>query len=167
VKKLSLKSERFSPVKKILPVSWKDSIFSYKKLLSESVFKPELVILLGIHSSKKYHLEKFGWNFKIGIDIENNFKFGPIKVYSPPLIKTKLNLKNIYQAIKEKTNISISSFAGLYLCNYLYYWALHLSNKEYPVVFIHIPSRGLISECINKVDMVLNAIIKTHFKEDL
>lgn len=167
VKKVSLKCDKFSLVKKIIPVSWKGSIFLYRKLLSESVFKPELVILLGIHSSKHFHLEKFGWNFKIGNDIDNKFKFGFIKVYSPPWIKTKLNLKKIYPAIKEKTNISISSFGGLYLCNYLYYWALYLSNKEYPVIFIHVPSKGIISECIKKVEMILKAIIMIHFKEDL
>ncbi|MFX0137283.1 MAG: hypothetical protein ACFFDN_26835 [Candidatus Hodarchaeota archaeon] len=166
VKKLSLNSGKFSLVKKILPVSWKESIFSYKKLLSK-LLKPELVILLGIHSSKRYYLEKFGWNFKIGNDNENKFKFGPIKIYSPPLLKTIINLKETYQILKGKMNISISSFPGLYLCNYLYYWALFLSNKEYPVIFIHVPSRGVLFDCINKIEMVLNAIIKIHFKEVL
>ena len=167
VKRVSLKSEKFSLVKKIVPVSWKESIFTYRKLLSESAFKPELVILLGIHSSKQFHLEKFGWNFKIGNDIENKFKLGLIKVYSPPWIKTMLDLKNIYPAIKEKTHISFSSYGGLYLCNYLYYWALYLSNKEYPVIFIHAPGKGNITEGINKVEMILKAIINILFKEDL
>lgn len=167
IKEISLETEKFSLVKKIIPVSWKESIFSYRKLLSESAFKPELVILLGIHSSKYLHLERFGWNFKIGSDIENKFKFGPIKIFSPPLIKTILNLNNIYHAISEKKNVSISSFGGLYLCNYLYYWALYLSNKEYPVIFIHVPNRGIILEHIKKVNRILKAIIKIHFKEEL
>lgn len=166
-KRVSLKSEKFSLVKKIVPVSWKESIFSYRKLLYESVFKPDLVILLGIHSSKHFHLEKFGWNFKIGNDIENKFKIGFIKVYSPLWIKTMLNLKNIYLSIKEKTLISISSYGGIYLCNYLYYWALYLSNKEYPVIFVHVPEKGNISEGTKKVEMILKAIIKEHFNEIL
>ena len=167
VKRISIEDDNFSIVKKIIPVSWKRSISSYKELLLRLTSKQLLVILLGIHLGNKFHLERLGWNFKIGKDIDNKFKFSPIKVYSCPWIKTILDLNKIYSVIKNKTNISISHFAGYYLCNYLYYWALHLSNKEYPVIFIHVPDKGNIAEYVKKVEAILRAIIKIHFNENL
>ena len=164
VKKFSYTYEEFSVVKKIIPVSWKRSLRTYKKGLLELASKPRLVILLGIHSSKMFHLEKIGWNFKIGGDIDYKFKFAPIKVYSPPWIKTRLKLNDIYSVVEDKRKVAISHFAGYYLCNYLYYLALYLSNKEYPVVFIHVPQKEDITESNKKIDILIKAIIKTHFK---
>lgn len=167
VKKLQFDNEAFQIRREIIPVSWKQSIKSYKTLLSELKSEPDLAVLLGIHSGDMIYLEKFGWNFKVGDDKEKKFKFGPIKVYSPPWIKTTLNLNKIYSNLEDKTKISISYFPGLYLCNYLYYWALSLSKKEYPVIFIHIPDKGNISEYVQKVKMILRSIIKIHLKRDL
>lgn len=163
VKKFSCNYEEFLVVKKIIPVSWERSIRTYKRSLLELESKPRLVILLGIHSSKMFHLEKIGWNFKIGGDIDNKFKFGPIKAHFKPWIKTTLKLYEIYSVVEDKRKVSISHFAGHYLCNYLYYLALHLSNKEYPVIFIHVPQKGDITESIKKIDILLKAIIRTHF----
>lgn len=163
VKKFSCNYKEFLVVKKIIPVSWERSIRTYKKGLLELESKPRLVILLGIHSSKMFHLEKISWNFKIGGDIDNKFKFGPIKVHFKPWIKTTLKLYEIYSVVEDKRKVAISHFAGYYLCNYLYYLALHLANKEYPVIFIHVPQKGDITESIKKIDILLKAIIKTHF----
>ena len=167
VKRFSFEDECFSIVKKILPVSWKRSIRTYEDLLSRLASKPLLVILLGIHSSNNFHIENMGWNFKIGKDIDSKLKFGPIKFNFYPWIKTMLNLKKVYSVIEDKTNVSISYFAGYYLCNYLYYWALHLSNKEYPVIFIHVPDKGNIAEYVKKVEIISRAFINIHFNEDL
>ncbi len=167
VKRFSFRDDNFSIVKKIIQVSWKRSIRTYKELLFRLTSKQLLVILLGIHLSNKFHIERLGWNFKFGKDIDNKFKFGLVRVYSRPWIKTMLDLNKIYSVIEDKTNISISHFAGYYLCNYLYYWALHLSNKEYPVIFIHVPNKGNIAENVKKVETISRAIIKIYFNEDL
>lgn len=167
VKKFSCNYEEFLVVKKIIPVSWERSIRTYKRSLLELESKPRLVILLGIHSSKMFHLENIGWNFKIGGDIDNKFKFGPIKVHFKPWIKTTLKLYEIYSVVENKRKVSISHFAGYYLCNYLYYLALHLSNKEYPVIFIHVPQKENITESIKKIDNLLKAIIKIYFNKEL
>lgn len=157
----------FQIVRKIIPVSWTQSIKTYKKLLSDLSSPPKLVILLGIHSNTKIHLEKFGWNLKFGDDIKKKIKFGPIKLNSPLWIKTILNLDIIYSNLKDKKQVSISFFPGFYLCNYLYYWALYLSKKKYPVIFIHIPDKGRINEITEKIEKILNTILKTHFKKAL
>lgn len=167
VRNFKFDNERFQLAKKIIPVSWKQSIVSYKNILLNLRFKPDLVVLLGIHSSKQYRLERFGWNFKMGIDIEKKFKIGLIKIGLLPLIKTILNLNKILSVIKDKSDFCVSNYPGSYLCNYLYYWALYLSNKEYPVIFIHIPANGNLFESLRKIEIILKAILKTHFKEDL
>ncbi|MFX1420287.1 MAG: hypothetical protein ACFE9N_15360 [Promethearchaeota archaeon] len=166
VKNIRFVNKRFQILKGIIPVSWDQSIKGYKNLLSKLNRKLSLVILLGIHSSNEIHLEKFGWNFKIGVDVENKFRFGFIKINASPWIKTLLNLNYIYSYLEDKKLISISYFPGFYLCNYLYYWALYLSKKEYPVIFIHVPDRGNSLEITKKVEKISNTILKTHFKED-
>jgi len=157
----------FQFVRKIIPVSWKQSIKTYKKILSNLKSPPKMIILLGMHTNTRIHLERFGWNFKFGDDIENKIKFGPIKINAPLWIKTILNLNVLYSHLKDKKLISISFFPGFYLCNYLYYWALYLSSKDYPVIFIHIPDKGRINEITEKIEKILDTIFKTHFKKAL
>lgn len=167
VKRFSIRNEGFSIVKKTIPVSWKRSIRTYKDLLSKVPSKPLLIVILGIHQSDKFHLEKMGWNFSMGKDIDNKFRFGPIKYSFYPWIKTKLNLNELYSILEKKINISLSHFAGYYLCNYLYYWSLYLSKKEYPVIFIHIPNRGNLIDLLMKVKMIIRIIIKLYLKKKL
>lgn len=160
VKRFSIDHNNYTILKKIIPVSWKRSIRIYEELLLRLPSKPFLVILLGIHVNDRFHLERLGWNFKFGKDIDNKIKFGPIRFYSHPWIRTSLNLNEIYSVIEDKTNISLSNFSGYYLCNYLYYQALYLSKKQYPVIFIHIPDKGDIFEFIKKIKIISKAIIK-------
>ncbi|MFX1380420.1 MAG: hypothetical protein ACFFA4_15145 [Promethearchaeota archaeon] len=167
VKKLPFELDEFHFIKKIIPVNWKESIRIYKGILYKLQSNPELVVLLGIHTKRNFNLEYNAWNFKLGDDEDNKFKFGPIKFNSPPWIKTILNLNGIYASLEDKEKISISFFPGFYICNYLYYWALYLSKKEYPVIFIHIPSEGNLPEYIQKVKTILSSIIKINLKKDL
>ena len=148
--------------KEILPVSWKNSIKIYKNLLKAITVTPKLVVLLGIHTGNNLRLERFGWNFKYGIDVENTFKIGIIKFFFPFRIRTVLNITKIYSCLKNKINLSISTFPGFYLCNYLYYWAMYLSDQKYPAIFIHIPSNGDVDEYTKKVELILKLVIKLH-----
>jgi len=159
VKNLNL--PKYDPIyRKILPVSWNSSIVSYKDLLSNLRSKPKLVILLGIHSSKWYHIEKFSWNLAFGNDIENKFKMGLIHYKFPLILKTIINVEKLYSYLKNVETILLSSWAGTYLCNYIYYWALKISNKQYPVIFIHIPNKEKLNSCLKSVEMIIDAIIK-------
>jgi pyroglutamyl-peptidase len=164
VNELPYEIEGFTIIKQIIPVSWRESIYSYKDLYSNLKSNPKLVVLLGIHTKKNIHLENYGWNFRFGDDIDKKIKFGPIRAYLKPWFKTQLNLERIYSNLEDQSNISISYFPGFYLCNYLYYWALYLSKKKYPVIFIHIPYKGKESIYVQKVEMIIKSIIKTHFK---
>ena len=146
--------------KVILPVAWKKSINLYKEILLRIEKDPKLVILLGIYSNNSISIEKIAWNFAIGNDIENKVKFGLIRLCSKLYIKTGLDLKKIYSILRDKIKIQISNYPGLYLCNYLYYWALYLSNKRYPVIFIHIPYNGKLNRHIQIIETIIKLIIK-------
>ena len=111
-------------------------------------------------------LEKLGWNFKIGDDVEKKYLFGPIKMWSSPWNKSPLNFKKIYSRLDYKTGISISYFPGFYLCNYLYFWALYLSKKQYPVIFIHIPDTGDRSEIVNRFKKIVGIITELYLMRD-
>jgi pyrrolidone-carboxylate peptidase len=148
-------------IKKVfLPVAWKKCINLYKDILLRIENNPKLVILLGIFSNNSISIEKIAWNFAVGNDIENRVKFGLIKAYSKLYIKTGLDLKKIYSLLRNKIKIQISYYPGLYLCNYLYYWALYLSNKRYPVIFIHIPHNGKLNRYIQIIEIIMKLIIK-------
>jgi len=153
--------------KKILPVSWKESVKSYKSLLLNIGYKPKLVILLGIHTSKYLHLEQKGCNIAFGRDIENRLKIGPINYKSPLYLRSILNIRKIFLELRKKLNVSLSYFAGLYLCNYIYYWALLISKKQYPVIFIHIPYNERLNVGIEKIRVIINTIIKLHYNMEI
>lgn len=160
VKNFKNKIDNYLIKKVILPVTWRKSIHLYKNLLLQVKNKPNLVILLGVYSNNSLSIEKIAWNFAIGNDIENNVKFGLIRLSSKLYIKSGVNLKKLYSLIRDKINIRISYYPGLYLCNYLYYWALDLSNRRYPVIFIHIPHNGKLNEYIEKIETLIHLIIK-------
>lgn len=143
--------------KEILPVSWKFSIRFYQDILNKLSRKPKIVILLGTHSNKHYHLENLGWNFTFGKDIDNLIKIGFIRYNLHLWLRTILNVRELYSLLKERIDIRLSNFAGTYLCNYIYYWALSLSNKKYPVIFIHIPN----DENLNRGIEIISLIIRT------
>ncbi|MFX1409301.1 MAG: hypothetical protein ACFFA6_03045 [Promethearchaeota archaeon] len=143
-----------------LPVSWKESVKIYKDILISKEFNPKLVILLGIHSNNSISIERFAWNFALGTDINKKTKFGFIKFGSKLHVSTILDVKEIYSTLKDKMKIQISYYPGLFLCNYLYYWALYFARNRYPVIFLHLPHNGKLEEYIKKVEMIIRVIMK-------
>ncbi|MHA1932299.1 MAG: pyroglutamyl-peptidase I family protein [Promethearchaeota archaeon] len=164
VKNLELSNLDFPLVKKVLPVIWDLSLNYLKNLLTQANSNPKLVILLGIHESRKFLIEKYGWNFAFGKDIKSKFKLGLIQYRSPLILKSILNINKLYSSLQlqDEINISISNYPGMYLCNYIYYWALLLSEKKYPVVFIHIPYKIKLNIGIEIIEKLINTIISTH-----
>lgn len=140
--------------KLILPVSWDISLKIYKTILNSLKEKIELVVLTGIHSGKKFYLEVYAWNFKLGKDENHKYKFGIIKFGKPLRIKSIFNIDTFNYSFKRKDQISMSSSPNFYLCNYIYFWALLLSEYKYPVVFLHIPKEEDLNNCIEFVEKV-------------
>ncbi|MHA2035038.1 MAG: pyroglutamyl-peptidase I family protein [Promethearchaeota archaeon] len=164
VEKLDLSNLDFPVKKKVFPVIWNTSLRSLKNIITQDISNLKLIILLGIHESKRFNIEKFGWNIVFGKDIKGKFKFGLIQYNTPFLLKTTLNVNKFYSKLqlKEIKQISFSNYPGIYLCNYLYYWALLLSEKKYPVVFIHIPYKIELNTGVKVIENLIKAIISTH-----
>ncbi|MFX0026579.1 MAG: hypothetical protein ACFE8M_09180 [Candidatus Hermodarchaeota archaeon] len=151
--------EGFLFTKKVLPVSWKRSIKDYKKILYILKSDPRLVILTGVYSGKKILIERYGWNLTFGLDNENKFRVGIAKFNKFLRLKNILNLKKIISSIKNTKNISLSSYAGLFVCNYIYYLALLLAKGNYPVIFIHLPTKGNINSIKKKFYNIVKVIL--------
>ena len=162
VLKLELSNIDFPVLKKVFPVSWASSLNSLRNLLTHVASNPKLVILLGIHESKEFHIEKCGYNFVFGKDIKNKFKFGLIRYKFPLILRTVLNIDKSYSYLHDKVKISISNYPGIYLCNYIYYWALLLSEQKYPVIFIHIPHKIKLDTGIKVIKRLIQRIFSTH-----
>jgi len=154
--------EGFLFIKKVLPVSWKGSIKDYERTLYILKSDPRLIILTGIYSGKKILIERCGWNLAFGLDNENKFRIGIVKFKKFLRLKSILNVEKIITNMKSTKNISLSSYAGLFLCNYIYYWALYLAKGNYPVLFIHLPTKGNINtikkKFYNIVEIILHSI---------
>lgn len=162
VTKLELSNVDLLVVKKFFPVSWDSSLNSLRNLLTHVKSNPKLVILLGIHESKKFHIEKCGWNFVFGKDIKNKFKFGLIRYKAPFILRTILNIDKSYLYLYDKVKILISNYPGMYLCNYIYYWALLLSEQKYPVIFIHIPHKIELDTGTKVIEKLIQKFLSTH-----
>ncbi|MFX1313620.1 MAG: hypothetical protein ACFFHD_13580 [Promethearchaeota archaeon] len=145
--------------KKVLPVSWKRSIKDYKRILYKLKSDPRLIILTGSHSGKKILIERCGWNLAFGLDNENKFRIGFAKFKKCMRLKSVLNLEKIISNIKSTKNLSLSSYAGLFLCNYIYYWALYLAKGNYPVLFIHLPTKGNVNSIKKKFYNIVEIIL--------
>jgi len=147
-------------VKKILPVSWINSIENYRNLLCSLKQYPKLVVLTGVYSGKKILIERYAWNLAIGLDNSNKYKIGFINLAEPFRKKSSLDLEILISYINKPKKISVSSFPGFYLCNYIYFWALSLGKGNYPVIFIHLPSsvniRRLKRNLVNIIKIIFN-----------
>ncbi len=164
VEKLDLSNLNLPIKKKVFPVIWDLSLNSLNKLLTQGYSDLKLVIHLGIHEGKKFIIEKYGWNFVFGKDMNGKFKFGLIRYKSPLLLKTTLNINKLYSNLhlKDKKQITFSNYPGIYLCNYIYYWSLLLSEKKYLIVFIHIPYKVELNKGIEVIDKLIRTIVSIH-----
>ena len=146
-------------VKKVLPVNWVDFIEEYKNLLTSLKNYPNLVILTGVYSGKKILMERYAWNLAIGLDNSNKYKLGFINLNQPFRKKTSLDLEILISVINRPEKISVSSFPGFYLCNYIYFWALSQTKRNYPVIFIHLPSSVSLSRLKRNLVNIIKIII--------
>ena len=145
----------------ILPVSWRRSITCYENKVSKLSEFPDLVILIGIHSGREIRIERYSWNISIGLDVDNKFRLSPIKLKAKLRIKMTSNLKNITRIKTQGSKIVFSSYMGTFLCNYIYFNAMLIAAEKYPVIFIHIPDHGNLSELKITVKQIILHVIKT------
>jgi len=89
-----------------------------------------------------------------------------IQKHSPIFLSTDVNLREISADMKEEGISSrVSYFAGLHLCNYLFYKLLDYKQKNNPelkVIFVHIPplDRMNLQKMTNGVKIAISHLIR-------
>lgn len=146
-------------IKQVLPVSWRSSVEIYKRLLISIKGDPKLVVMTRVYSGKKILIERYAWNIAFGLDNVNKYRFGVIKLTDPLRRTPKIDFKKLISQINKPKKIRLSSNPGFYLCNYIYFWALYLGKGSYPIIFIHLPSKGDIQDLKNNIIYIINFII--------
>ena len=128
---------------KEVPVS-----YSYIAGHLEDIYKeanPMLCIHVGVSSNKSVKLEKYGRNSGyLVLDTEGSYPSHTQCIqHGPERLRTLFDLEYIQFLLKNtlsghsQVDFNISEDAGRYLCEYIYYYSLHLDAC--PVLFVHVP----------------------------
>ena len=122
-----------------LPVSFKRAPIVLREAIA--TYSPDLVIMLGqCPAGENIRLERFAINMMDSTKGDNDgYCPSEEQIYpdAPLAYRTPINIKTIANQLQEQQlPVAISNSAGLYVCNRVYYEALHLQQRA---TFIHIP----------------------------
>ena len=126
-------------VTQCLPVSFQRAPIVLQQAIVQH--QSDLILLLGqCPAGENIRLERFAMNM---MDAKNpdNDGYTPSEetIYpkAPLAYRTPINIKTIVHHLQEeKLPVVVSNSAGLYVCNRVYYEALHLQQNA---LFVHIP----------------------------
>jgi pyroglutamyl-peptidase len=98
----------------------------------------DFIFHLGVASNEsKIRIETRGQNIQSGKDIENISPNGHEIIENESNLNTNISIEILINFVSKNEYISISTDAGSYLCNYLYYKSLYFLGKKSLVLFIH------------------------------
>ena len=122
-----------------LPVSFRRAPIVLREAIA--TFSPNLVIMLGqCPAGENIRLERFAINMMDSQKTDNdNYCPSEEQIYpgAPLAYRTPINIKTIVHHLQEeKFPVVLSNSAGLYVCNRVYYEALHLKQNA---LFVHVP----------------------------
>ena len=126
-------------IKQCLPVSFERAPIALREIITEH--NPDMLLLLGqCPDGENIRLERFAMNM---MDAKNpdNDGYTPseetIYIKAPLAYHSPINIKTIVHHLQEKELPAVvSNSAGLYVCNRVYYEALHLKQNA---LFVHVP----------------------------
>jgi len=127
--------------KVVLPVSFRRAPVVLRKAIEQQ--KPDFVLMLGqCKDSDTIRLERYAHNM-MDSRLGDNDHYCPTEkiIYpdAPPalIVTTTIPLGSMIEVLQDEgLPVSISTSAGLYVCNRVYYEALYLGQKA---LFVHIP----------------------------
>lgn len=123
-----------------LPVSFKRAPIVLREAIA--TFSPDLVIMLGqCPAGENIRLERFAINMMDSTKSDND-DYIPneetIYAHQPLALQTPLSVKALAMSCAETgLPVVVSNSAGLYVCNRVYYEALHLQQRA---IFVHMPN---------------------------
>ena len=126
-------------IKQCLPVSFERAPIALREIIAEH--NPDMLLLLGqCPVGENIRLERFAINMMDSQKADNdNYCPSEEQIYpgAPLAYRTPINIKNIVHHLQdEKLPVVLSNSAGLYVCNRIYYEALHLQQNA---LFVHVP----------------------------
>ena len=122
-----------------LPVSFQRAPIILQELIAQ--YQPDLILLLGqCLDGENIRLERFAMNMMDAKNPDNDgYCPSEEQIYpgAPLAYRTPINIKTIAHTLQDKKfPVVLSNSAGLYVCNRVYYEALHLQQNA---LFVHIP----------------------------
>ena len=123
-----------------LPVSFKRAPIVLREAIA--TFSPDLVIMLGqCPAGENIRLERFAINMMDSSKADNDGYIPneeTIYAHQPLALQTPLSVKALAMSCAETgLPVVVSNSAGLYVCNRVYYEALHLQQRA---IFVHMPN---------------------------
>ena len=122
-----------------LPVSFKRAPIVLRKAIM--TYSPDLVIMLGqCPAGENIRLERFAINMMDSSKPDNDGYIPSaetIYAHQPLALQTPLPIKELERFCADNVQpVQVSNSAGLYVCNRVYYEALHLQQNA---LFVHVP----------------------------
>ena len=132
-------------VKVRLPVTFKGAAVMLEQAIDE--FRPDVVLCVGQGSGRyEINIERVAINMADSKKPDNDGYLPeemPMRAEAPDAYFSNLPVKRLVEALHEVgIPAVVSNSAGAYVCNTVFYTALHLAHHKYPDMragFIHIP----------------------------
>ena len=126
-------------IKHCLPVSFQRAPIALREIITEH--NPDMLLLLGqCPTGENIRLERFDINMMDSQRADNDgYCPSEEQIYpdAPLAYRTPIDIKTIAHDLQEeKLPAVLSNSAGLYVCNRVYYEALHLKQNA---LFVHVP----------------------------
>ena len=126
-------------IKHCLPVSFQRAPIALREIITEH--NPDMLLLLGqCPTGENIRLERFAINMMDSQRADNDgYCPSEEQIYpdAPLAYRTPIDIKTIAHDLQEeKLPVVVSNSAGLYVCNRVYYEALHLKQNA---LFVHVP----------------------------
>ena len=126
-------------IKQCLPVSFERAPIALREIITEH--NPDMLLLLGqCPNGENIRLERFAMNMMDSQRADNDgYCPSEEQIYpdAPLAYRTPMDIKTIAHDLQEeKLPVVVSSSAGLYVCNRVYYEALYLQQNA---LFVHVP----------------------------
>ena len=118
-----------------IDVSW-NGVTKFIEAKKNDTF--DFIIHLGVAANEtNMRVETCGQNIQSGTDIENISPKENQIIENESNLNTNISIETLNDFVTKNKILVMSSDAGTYLCNYLYYKSLYFLGKKSSVLFIH------------------------------
>lgn len=144
--------------KALLPVSFRNAPIVLQQAIRD--IHPDTVLMLGqCGDEKKIRLERFAVNLMDSAKGDNDGYYPreeTIYPDAPTAYQTPFAVRTLVDALAaQDLPVRASNSAGLYVCNRVYYEALHLGQKA---LFVHIPKTMDVAQARQTIEQLVAAM---------